>query len=132
MCNKNLIKITILTILFMFILTNIIFATNTGTNTTLTDANVSGDVTNSAVNATSGTFSTNQTTAPTFENESTATSTSGSASTSTSTSSGSSVTTTSELPESDLGFSIILNIFIITIGILIILFAIAILIRLKR
>ena len=51
---------------------------------------------------------------------------------SSSTNSSPSATVTNSLPESDLGLSTILNIFLIVIGVLLVLLAIAILIRLKK
>lgn len=95
------------------------------TNASTNNSSVSGNSTNSNTNSSSNINASNNTNDNSTNSSYTNTNSS-------STNSSPSATVTNSMPESDLGLSNILNIFLIVIGVLLILLAVAILIRLKK
>lgn len=114
--NQKLIWSIICILLFLFILTNSSFAIN------MNQAPIENALANEAEEVANTANPTNPT--ENVSNQPTTTSAGSNVPTSTS-------TTVSTLPESDLGLANILNILLITVGVILILLAIAILIRLK-
>lgn len=95
------------------------------TNASTNNSSVSGNSTNTNTNSSSNINPSNNTNDNSTNSSYTNTNSS-------STNSSPSATVTNSMPESDLGLSNILNIFLIVIGVLLILLAVAILIRLKK
>lgn len=95
------------------------------TNVSTNNSSVSGNSTNTNTNSSSNINASNNTNDNSTNSSYTNTNSS-------STNSSPSATVTNSMPESDLGLSNILNIFLIVIGVLLILLAVAILIRLKK
>lgn len=95
------------------------------TNASTNNSSVSGNSTNTNTNSSSNINASNNTNDNSTNSSYTNTNSS-------STNSSPSATVTNSMPESDLGLSNILNIFLIVIGVLLILLAVAILIRLKK
>lgn len=95
------------------------------TNASTNNSSVSGNSTNTNTNSSSNINANNNTNDNSTNSSYTNTNSS-------STNSSPSATVTNSMPESDLGLSNILNIFLIVIGVLLILLAVAILIRLKK
>lgn len=95
------------------------------TNASTNNSSVSGNSTNTNTNSSSNINASNNTNDNNTNSSYTNTNSS-------STNSSPSATVTNSMPESDLGLSNILNIFLIVIGVLLILLAVAILIRLKK
>ncbi len=116
-----------------------IYATNPSNGTISSATNVTGNTANATTSMGTGSMTTNTTSPTTSPTTSNAVSTTSSGTTTTTTSSSSStnpqrtsVNTSSSLPESTLGLSNILSIFMIVIGVLLILLGIAVFIRLKK
>ncbi len=116
MSNKIILILSLFTITFItfILLSNFTFATDINMNLQLDSNNTNSQTNNSTNNTTSNTVTNTNSSLPT-----------------TSTTNSTTVSTISNLPESNLGLSNILNIILIVLGLLLILLGIAIFIRLK-